>query len=491
MSNDQGPPVLINTFASTWTKDQKVAVASLCVRALDHLAYQNALVSIIRLTRSTNPNDKLAPDPVSLLLPASPKAPDIRTEVIVDILAVSLGLHRVRDLPQTPSTISRFTDSFLGTSSPQPYTIAYDARSRALLFCVANLIGLASHELLMVEKSIGQQLYFQLQERRDAGQEDSGPTEDSATIMDQHASRAMDDQERKKRKWRWFATGMGVAGGAAIIGLTGGLAAPVVAPLVAGLTGASFFATTGGIALMTGVFGLTGWKMHRRTRGIKDFSFTQIIKDPTLPPIPSLHLTICISGYLLTSKDEVMTPWRSTFNRTLDNRDVYCVEFEPEVLLALGTAFDTFIASEALKYTGAQLVGRTVLAAFFSALALPGALMKAADLIDNPWQLGVDRAVKAGLVLADVLQEHVQGRRPATLIGYSLGALVIWSALKELARLGKAGLVDTAILIGAPVSAANLEQWDAVASVVARRIVNCYSEDDWVLGELRVHWVSA
>lgn len=43
MSNDQGPPLLINTFASTWTKDQRVAVASLCVRALDHLAYQNAL----------------------------------------------------------------------------------------------------------------------------------------------------------------------------------------------------------------------------------------------------------------------------------------------------------------------------------------------------------------------------------------------------------------------------------------------------------------
>lgn len=214
-------------------------------------------MSIIRATRSTNPNDKVAPDPVTLLLPASPKAPDIRTEVIVDVLAVSLGLHRVRDLPQTPSTISRFTDSFLGTSSPQPYTIAYDARSRALLFCLANLIGLASHELLMVEKSIGQQLYFQLEERRGAGQEDS-PMEDSAAIMDQHASRAIDDQERRKRKWRWFATGMGVAGGAAVIGLTGGLAAPVVAPLVAGLTGASFFATTGGIALMTGVFGLTG-----------------------------------------------------------------------------------------------------------------------------------------------------------------------------------------------------------------------------------------
>ena len=43
-----------------------------------------------------------------------------------------------------------------------------------------------------------------------------------------------------------------------ILALTGGLAAPLVAPLVVGLTGATFFTTAGGIALMTSLFGLTG-----------------------------------------------------------------------------------------------------------------------------------------------------------------------------------------------------------------------------------------
>lgn len=42
--------------------------------------------------------------------------------------------------------------------------------------------------------------------------------------------------------------------------ITGGLAAPLLAPLLVGLTGATFFATAGGVALMTSLFGLTGKK---------------------------------------------------------------------------------------------------------------------------------------------------------------------------------------------------------------------------------------
>jgi hypothetical protein len=49
-----------------------------------------------------------------------------------------------------------------------------------------------------------------------------------------------------------------------IIALTGGLAAPLLAPFLVGLTGATFFATAGGIALVTSLFGLTG-KNKKRT----------------------------------------------------------------------------------------------------------------------------------------------------------------------------------------------------------------------------------
>ena len=40
----------------------------------------------------------------------------------------------------------------------------------------------------------------------------------------------------------------------------------------------------------------------------------------------------------------------------------------------------------------------------------------------------------AGLVLADVLAEYDQGHRPVTLIGYSMGARVIFYALEALAE---------------------------------------------------------
>lgn len=91
--------------------------------------------------------------------------------------------------------------------------------------------------------------------------------------------------------------------------MTGGLAAPLLAPLLVGVTGATFFATAGGVALVTSLFGLTGgglagWKMHRRMKGIEQFEFKQILNDPDLPPVPALHCTICISGFLLEDKAE-------------------------------------------------------------------------------------------------------------------------------------------------------------------------------------------
>lgn len=72
-------------------------------------------------------------------------------------------------------------------------------------------------------------------------------------------------------------------------------------------------------------------------------------------------------------------------------------------------------------------------------MALPATLLKAADVIDNPWQIASDRSIKAGigniydqtrgvsilivesnelsphLVLADVLEKKVHGKRPCTL----------------------------------------------------------------------------
>ena len=120
-----------------------------------------------------------------------------------------------------------------------------------------------------------------------------------------------------------------------------------------------------------------------------------------------------------------------------------------------------------------------------AAVALPAGLMKLADILDNPWHMGMDKAKKAGVVLADVLSKRVAGSRPVTLVGFSLGARVIFHALLELAsrKVPVHGVVEDVYLFGAPVTV-DMEEWARVRSVVAGRLINGYATSDWVLSFL-------
>lgn len=70
------------------------------------------------------------------------------------------------------------------------------------------------------------------------------------------------------------------------------------------------------------------------------------------------------------------------------------------------------------------MIKRTALAAVFSAIALPATVYKTATkTLDNDFQRSTDRAQKAGIILADVLEKGVQGNRPTILV--SLGSLGI------------------------------------------------------------------
>eukprot|EP00854_Cymbomonas_tetramitiformis_P010359 gene10359-12252_t len=72
--------------------------------------------------------------------------------------------------------------------------------------------------------------------------------------------------------------------------------------------------------------------------------------------------------------------------------------------------------------------------AALAAIALPYTLISAASMIDGTWTLVVERADEAGRLLAEVLLKREQGARPVTLVGFSMGARLIFSCLKELAR---------------------------------------------------------
>lgn len=113
----------------------------------------------------------------------------------------------------------------------------------------------------------------------------------------------------------------------------------------------------------------------------------------------------------------------------------------------------------------------------------PLSLVKLSKIVDNPWSVGMVRAEKAGVVLADSIIRKVQGERGITLIGYSLGARVIYTCLMCLAEKRAFGLVESVVMMGTPAPSDSLV-WCVLKSVVAGRLVNVYSETDYILGFL-------
>ena len=110
-------------------------------------------------------------------------------------------------------------------------------------------------------------------------------------------------------------------------------------------------------------------------------------------------------------------------------------------------------------------------------------LTKLGYLIDNPWNNALDRAKAAGGVLAQLLIQRHLGVRPITLIGFSLGARVIFYALLELAKSKAFGIVQDVFLLGATLTASQ-NAWCETRSVVSGRFVNAYARNDWVLNYL-------
>lgn len=156
--------------------------------------------------------------------------------------------------------------------------------------------------------------------------------------------------------------------------------------------------------------------------------------------------------------------------------------WERQVLGRLHRAMREFVWDEAARYAVDELVKRTALASLTTAAALPLTVLDAARKLDNPWQMAVWHAEEAGRLLADVLVARPQGSRPVTLLGYSMGARLVFHCLEALAAKGASGLgiVENAVLLGAPV-ARNPARWRRARAVVAGRLINGYSTRDWAL----------
>ncbi|GAB1310211.1 YSIRK family gram-positive signal peptide [Madurella fahalii] len=358
----------------------------------------------------------------------------------------------------------------------------YSADSRALAVYLASALELPLEVLNTEEIEIAKSL-----------------VKSSTEAATQQMSAEAEAEKRKQQNQssRYWKVGLASVAGAAIIGVTGGLAAPVVAGAIGGIMGS---VGLGGVASFLGIFWMNGALVGtlfgafgaRMTHGqgemvdqyareVEDFRFIPL-KDEWATRGENqqdrrLRVTIGINGWL-ASKEDVTRPWRCLG----DDSEAFALQYEMKSLMGLGKSLKELITSYAWNTVKVELLKRTVLATLWSAL-WPAYLLSMASTIDNPFSLAKNRSEKAGEILADALINRVQGERPVTLVGYSLGARVIYSCLRSLAQRRAFGLIDTVVFIGAPVPS-NKQHWQMMRTVVSGKMFNVYSENDYLLAFL-------
>ncbi|KAL3525318.1 hypothetical protein ACH5RR_013690 [Cinchona calisaya] len=318
-----------------------------------------------------------------------------------------------------------------------------------------------------------------------------------AVLKDEESKEETQSPESSWSKWkRGGIIGAAALTGGTLMAITGGLAAPAIAAGFSALAptlgtlvpviGASGFAAVasaaGSVAGSVAVAasfgaagaGLTGTKMARRMGDVDEFEFKAIGENHNQG---RLAVEILISGFVCEEGD-FLKPWEG-INGNLER---YALQWESKHLIAVSTAIQDWLSSKIateLMKRGAML---TVLSTLVTALAWPTTLLAAIDFIDSKWTIALDRSDKAGKLLAEVLLKGLQGNRPVTLVGFSLGARVIFKCLQTLAEKdSSAGLVEQVVLLGAPLAIKDVN-WEAARKVVAGRFVNTYSTNDWMLG---------
>jgi len=193
--------------------------------------------------------------------------------------------------------------------------------------------------------------------------------------------------------------------------------------------------------------------------------------------------------------------------------ELYTVRWESDLLMELCDSVADQMIEWGVSATK-TILHTTVFATLMTAVTLPYSLVLAANAIDSSWTMATERADRAGVELAKNLIDSNAGHRPVVLVGFSMGARVIYSCLKELARHQEiwedhqqkkklppskrkqkdsyrgeeqlkyirepASIVEDAILMGTP-NHISLKSWEACRRVVAGRLVNCYSRKDLIL----------
>ncbi|KAH9950963.1 DUF726-domain-containing protein [Amylocystis lapponica] len=417
-------------------------------------------------------------DPAPSSAPTTPKQPDTQTKDTPKVVQTTAKV--LEDTSESvPGVSTHLSAADKNVTLDIRWTVlcdlfliliadsVYDARSRVLLENVALKLGLGWLDVVKFERRVTEALEIQ------------------EGVENLEQKDIIDDVQKATRKRRYMMLGLATIGGGLVIGLSAGLLAPVIgaglgaAFATVGITGTTgFLAGAGGAAVITTGGVLTGGGiavrgMANRTRYVRTFDILPLHNTKRV------NCILTVSGFMTGAHDDVRLPF-SVLDPVVG--DVFSVLWEPEMIQETGSALK-ILTSEVLTQLAQTALQATVMTALMSALQWPIILTKLGYLIDNPWSNALDRARAAGRVLADVLLHRHLGVRPITLIGFSLGARVIFYALLELANAKAFGIVQDVFLLGATVTAP-LGTWLQVRSVISGRFVNGYAKNDWVLNYL-------
>lgn len=234
----------------------------------------------------------------------------------------------------------------------------YSAFSRILLLNLASSLHIPLHVLaedeVRVAKSLGQ------------------VTKD---LTGDEVAQKRSEENRTSRRWK---VGLASVAGAAVIGITGGLAAPLVAAGVGtvlggvGLGGTAAASLLGAMAESTFVvgtlFGIYGAKaggkmMEQYAKDVQDFAFLPLhgsIREEyhggkdVAPDDRRLRVVLGISGWL-TQTEDVVNPWRALGHQS----EVYALRWEVDALMKMGNSLETVIKSTAWSMAKKEIIART------------------------------------------------------------------------------------------------------------------------------------
>ncbi|KAJ3032024.1 UNVERIFIED_CONTAM: hypothetical protein HDU68_008057 [Siphonaria sp. JEL0065] len=481
---------------------------------------------------------------------ADPRAGLLPTDLVHELCGLDRDVHsdtasiETLETLASPACIKETIIAHLFILSVSGNSSIYDARSRALLFQVADALSLSDLTVIKVENDVRDSLGL------------------NGATLGVGSGRDVVDRRNKMEsvKHAAYITLATIAGGV-LIGATAGLAGPAVAGVFTsahavhcggtaavglGSTGVALFATGGAVT----AGGMSGFKVMKKTRGISEFEFIappsdkpdsndisavpppschdhndhhmhRDIKDhshedrhsnlpPTAPhkdhhihhdqePKRPMNVLITIPGFIgstnQTSTDALLPFVPLTTPQKYG--DPFTLLYESTTLQHLGAAITLMTYYTHLKK---QILAKSLSKKnLIEALVGPLWIHRLSYLIDKPWTPALEKSKNVGHLLADAIESRVQGGRPVTLVGFGIGAAVIYYALLELSKRGKSSgpgsghtnglssdskiqaLVDQVYLVGCPVLV-NPQEWkDICRVVVVGRVVNAYLAGDAML----------